>query len=282
MSKYSDAINFEKLIMSLYQAILKADGYNTEIVQHDVTLPCKSGATAQFDIYWEFKQGVTLHKVAIECKHYNSTVEVAEVREFAQKLADVGNVRGVMVTRKGYQAGAKAVARDNNINLCLYQYPEEMDWSGRIKEVTIEITALLIQNARPEFIFDIDPQKEKKRFVFRETTNRIEFVDSENNVITNLHKMEMSLPTPTSGGKDLRHNISFDKPTFLKISHMPRAKIKEVRFIYDVRTSTETLKISATDFIRGLLIDDETKESFLHYTDGSVAPRTTLDDAGGK
>jgi hypothetical protein len=43
---------FEKLIASLYQAILSAEGFDTVKVEHDVTLPSKSGGTVQFDVYW--------------------------------------------------------------------------------------------------------------------------------------------------------------------------------------------------------------------------------------
>lgn len=116
MSQYNEAIEFEKIVMSLYQAILNADGFENIRVEHNVTLACKSGATAQFDIYWKFKQAGVTHEVAIECKNYNKKITSDKVRDFACKLHDAGNLRGIMVSRKGYQHGTKLIAKDNRIH----------------------------------------------------------------------------------------------------------------------------------------------------------------------
>lgn len=53
-----------------------------------------------------------------ECKDYpNRNVGVDEVEEFAEKLRQVGAHKGTIVTRKGFQSGAEAVAKHYRIGL---------------------------------------------------------------------------------------------------------------------------------------------------------------------
>ena len=55
----------------------------------------------------------------VECKCYGHTVPVDDVEEFFAKCNDIGVHKGIMVTTKGYQAGAKKVAMARGIALAL-------------------------------------------------------------------------------------------------------------------------------------------------------------------
>lgn len=282
MSLYSDSINFEKLIASLHQATLNAEGFENISVQHNVTIPCRSGATAQFDIYWKFKQAGVIHEVAIECKNYNSTVSVGKVREFADKLRDAGNVRGIMVSRKGFQDGAKKVAKDSGIMLKKYQFPDEMDWTGKVRAVVVTMHMYILDNVRHAFDWDTEWWQEhypdQKSFSSERmvSTEEILFVKEDGTRIKSFHELENELPRGSESAKDLKHLFTFEEPTFLRSPNVPDLKINRVAFLYDVHEVTEKLTSKADDVIHGLLIDDETGELILHYLDNSV--RTVRND----
>jgi hypothetical protein len=197
-------------------------------------------------------------------------VPVGKVQEFNTKLQSVGNVRGIMVTRKGYQSGAHKEARFYGINLYTYKYPEEIDWTGRAKELVIYIDALTINNIKRDFVFDLDPSSKIERVRMMELTSNVFIEDEEGNKIESIQDAEHKLKLPKEGETGLVQNIIFTEPIFLSSSKLSRAKIKEIKFTYDVDVSRETIKITADDFVRGLLIDEETGESFLHYIDGQL------------
>ena len=100
-------IEYEKFTQEIYQELVNADVLKTTEVQHNVKLKGRSGQEHQIDVYWEYEIAGTKHKVAIECKNYNKTVGIAKVRDFYGVLHDLNNVAGIMVTKVGYQKGAK-------------------------------------------------------------------------------------------------------------------------------------------------------------------------------
>lgn len=55
----------------------------------------------------------------LECKRYNHKVSVEDVEEFHSKIDDIGAHKGVMVTTRGYQDGAKLAAIGRGIGLAL-------------------------------------------------------------------------------------------------------------------------------------------------------------------
>lgn len=75
-------------------------------VSHNVKLQGKSGCKHQIDVYWEYEHEGKLHRVAIECKNYNSMVPIGKVRDFWGVINDLDNVSGIMISRIGFQSGA--------------------------------------------------------------------------------------------------------------------------------------------------------------------------------
>lgn len=79
-----------------------------------------SGRTIVVDVSFEFTfVGGARILVLVECKHYSNTVEVGDVEEFHSKLDDIGAHKGIVVTTKGYQSGARDVAAGREIALAL-------------------------------------------------------------------------------------------------------------------------------------------------------------------
>ncbi|TAL76237.1 MAG: hypothetical protein EPN76_11760 [Burkholderiaceae bacterium] len=138
-SLYSEAIEYELLTQSIYQAILKEEGSRTVEVQHNVSIAGRSGVEHQIDVYWEFKQAGITHKVLIECKNYASNLTLEKARNYFAVVHDIGNCVGIMVTKTGYQSGAAAFAKHYGLALKLLRKPTDADWKGRIKSIHINI-----------------------------------------------------------------------------------------------------------------------------------------------
>ena len=138
--QYKEAIEYEKLTQAVYQAILAREDQNLA-VQHNVAITGRSGVDHQVDVYWRFRQASIDHTVLVECKNYASALTLEKVRNFFGVLHDIGNCRGIMVTKTGYQAGVEKFARFYGIELKLLRQPSDADWEGRIKNMRLNIIA---------------------------------------------------------------------------------------------------------------------------------------------
>ena len=136
---------YEKFAQEIYQGLLNEESIKAIQVQHNVKLRGKSGQLHQVDVYWEYELAGVNHKVAIECKNYNKPVSVGKVRDFYGVLSDLNNVNGIMVTKVGYQKGAKEFATHYGINLKELRLPnKEESIIGRLElNLNISITRRL-------------------------------------------------------------------------------------------------------------------------------------------
>ena len=112
----------------------------------------KSGQKHQIDVYWEYQYDNTTFKIVIECKNYNHTVSIGKVRDFFGVLYDLENVKGIMVTKKGYQEGAKKFGAHYGIDLMELREPEE-------GEAIVAETTLTIDSSIRHRLFLIDEPK---------------------------------------------------------------------------------------------------------------------------
>jgi Restriction endonuclease len=69
--------------------------------------------------------------IAIECKNWNSKLDVADVGTFIDKLKDVGISKGVMISKLGYSAGAHQRARSElEVQLQVLDFENMPDFYG--------------------------------------------------------------------------------------------------------------------------------------------------------
>jgi len=98
---YAEAIEYELLTRQIYESILQSEGSKSIDVKHNVSIAGRSGVEHQVDVYWEFKQAGLTHRVLIECKNYASNLTLEKARNFFAVVHDIGNCRGIMVTKTG-------------------------------------------------------------------------------------------------------------------------------------------------------------------------------------
>jgi hypothetical protein len=143
-----NATEYELLTKSVYEAILKTEGVTNIEVLHDQKVSGRFGGKHQIDVLWRFQQAGIEHTILVECKNFSSNLEIGHVRDFHGVLEDIGNARGIMVTRVGYQKGAAEYAKHYGIGLKILRRPTESDWKGRLRNININIHVRMLWNDR--------------------------------------------------------------------------------------------------------------------------------------
>src|SRR5271168_1880308 len=131
---YDKGTEYEDFVAAIFQSIIAAEKFDGRIkgivLERQKRLPCKSGTTIKVDIYWEYEVAETTFRTAIECKNYEGSVPVDELRDFAHKLSDITGppVQGLCIAKCGFQSGAEKVADHAGIKLMNLREVEERDW----------------------------------------------------------------------------------------------------------------------------------------------------------
>lgn len=108
--------NLESYVQYVYQKLLEFVDEGA-VVSTNVSIQGKTGARHEFDVFYEFEHLNIKHRIAIECKDWNTPVAIGEIRDFNSKLEELNNISGVMVAKSGYQSGAKQYAEGMGIRL---------------------------------------------------------------------------------------------------------------------------------------------------------------------
>lgn len=263
------SIEFERFTQRVYQKLLYNDILKPIDVQHNKKLKGKSGCEHQIDVYWEYMKYGTLNRVAIECKNYNSHVPLGKVRDFYGVLQDFESVRGIMVSSKGFQKGAKQFASFHGISLKELRVPNLNDFIGSISIkhqfdrrhciYAIDEDWAIQEN------FDIQGYRERLAMIsisksdyWRNsihlpinTKDRI-IRDSKGKVVSSIEELEKHLPKNPEPGSS--YVFPFDDG-WLNSRYWGPVKIREVKFEYESSIQEKTFNIAADGFVEAILDD---------------------------
>lgn len=260
---------FECFTQRIYQKLVNNDVLKPTKVLHNVKLKGKSGCEHQIDVYWEYEIAGNLHRVAIECKNYDSLIPIGKVRDFQSVLSDLNNVNGIMVSRKGYQDGAKKFASEYGIALKVLRQPK---WNETIGTITTFVQAdirhtlfLIDEEWIAEHHFDLGKlrmfyarfQDDKADYWRAATHFPIEtkghFIRNANGEkISSLEDLEKQLPDNPEPGTSFV--FPFDDG-WLESRHWGPVKIREVKFEYESKVQETTIDLAADDFVEAILED---------------------------
>ena len=260
-------IEYEKFTQEIYQELVNADVLKTTMVQHNVKLKGRSGQEHQIDVYWEYEIAGSKHKVAIECKNYNQAVPIGRVRDFFGALYDLVDVKGIMVTKVGYQKGAKEYASYYGIDLKELRNPNPGEAVIGEVEMNFDISV-----RRCLFLVDVNDSETEKFSVSRykqilscmsldkdsswinathiplELIDR-NIIDSNGTTITTLERIEKELP------KDSDSDIVFKYEEAFVNSRWGKIKINEIKYEYKYTNEKKIIAIDAQDFVKAILKD---------------------------
>lgn len=257
---------YEKLAREIYQGLINAEGIHTIDVKHNVKLTGKSGQEHQVDVYWEYEIAGVKLKVIIECKNYNTTVPIGKVRDFFGLLADLTNVSGIMVTKIGYQAGAKAYANYYGIELKELRTPDKEesiigelelniginrrsrlflidDQWARLKNINLELLSSRLREILPQ-----GDELVKDGYLPLEITRDTSILDKEGQKITTLDELGAKQPEKNE------HIFDFED-AYINTLHWGQVKIRAVKYIRNQTQERKVFAIDARNIIKVILKD---------------------------
>lgn len=107
--------DLESYTQYVYSTLLNPRDNGVE-VRRNVVLKGLKGEY-QIDVFYQFENAGFIHRVAIECKYQNRPLDRDTIMPFCNKITDIGNIIGVIVSKSGYQSGAKEYAEKHGITL---------------------------------------------------------------------------------------------------------------------------------------------------------------------
>lgn len=78
-------------------------------------------AIHEVDIWAFIQYGGLLYRVVVECKFWNTNVNKAQVGNILTIVTDIGAEKGVIISKVGFQKGAKDLVRNSNIELYTFE-----------------------------------------------------------------------------------------------------------------------------------------------------------------
>lgn len=267
LSKMNANIEYEKFTQEIYQELVNADVLKATWVQHNVKLKGKSGQEHQIDVYWEYEIAGIRHKVAIECKNYSRNVEIGKVRDFYGVLLDLNNVAGIMVTKVGYQKGAKEYASTYGITLKELREP---NWGeaivGQLKlninmsirhclfrvdknyEETERFSVVEYKQVLDAMRLEMDSKWSDATHIPLELIDR-NIIDATGKRITSLDEIEATLPENSDTDIIFNYEDAYVNTCWGLI------KINEVKYEYEQKNHKRIIPIDAKGFVRAILKD---------------------------
>lgn len=263
---------YELFTRKVFAGLFSQKRVKTIKLQHNVKLLGNSGTRHQIDVYWEYEKDGQLHKVAIECKNYSKNVPIGKVRDFYGVIDDIDDLQGIMITRKGFQDGAKKYAASKNIHLKELRAPiGKESLAGRV------ITDFHISMRRCLYLVDEDWAKQHgfdiKPYLrwldMMSIEHKTQWVNASHipierksddiynymkEVITSHEEIEATISGTME--EDSSHTIPFED-AYIDSKYWGLVKIKEIKYEYTNETRRSIMDIDARDFIEAILKDVE-------------------------
>lgn len=114
----NDGKEYEILTSLVLSHVIKGTNPNKSelpIIKHDQLIN-NGKRERQCDLYWDVPLGTGINQtVIVECKDWKNKVPVSTIESFALFINEANNLRGVYVTKTGYQSGALEVCKNYKI-----------------------------------------------------------------------------------------------------------------------------------------------------------------------
>lgn len=247
---------YEILTKLILQQAYEQDGVKNLRAEHDITLQGLS-LTHQIDVYLTFQVGGNTYSTIVQCKDWNSAVKQEQLQTFNHVLSDLpGQPRGIFVTRKSYQAGAKKLAKDKGIILYTLREPteNELDDLGIIHQrFEINITGLHPWSSQPDIVVDeawlraecalIDvPKGTAIPLRFAGDERNVALYNEDKTLRQTLYEFKQTL-YPVIQGEIAPQVVAhyFTEPTYMRNSDDPRFPFVRITSIsYEIAVSSTT------------------------------------------
>ncbi len=260
---------YEKFTRELCERLALYQGLSSS-VQHNVKLKGKSGQEHQVDVLWEYEKDGVTHRVVIECKNYDRAVSIGKVRDFYGVISDIGDVRGGMVTKVGFQSGAKKFADYYGISLMELRAPKDGETIIGELELRTEFSVthrlfLVDEEWAAEHNIDMALYRERMDFCRVKRDNKWSksthvpldtidvFVrDKNGNVITSIDELHKRTPDKRPNDNTIVYCF---KDSYVQVKYWGLVKISEVMFEDENSVDENTFSVDAGCLVRAILED---------------------------
>lgn len=267
---------YELFTQEIYRQLGQATKVNAADVQHNVKLEGLSGQKHQIDVYWEYEKDGKTHRVAIECKNYSRRISLEKVCAFKGVLDDLNGVSGIMVSKVGFQRGAKKYAQQYGISLKELRTPRYGETIiGEIENhIHYEVRYTLFQvdeDWAEKNGFDIERYRKRLSFLFTSRTelwDSLPFIyierkddilrDEKGRAVASLKELEKQIPDrPTEGFPFI---FQFED-AFLDSRYFGPVKVCAVKYDYNIHDQQQTIALDAGDLVKAILKDAQSNET---------------------
>lgn len=240
---------YERFTREVYEQLSKYHHWGVKNIQHNLKLKGRSGCEHQIDVYWEYEKDGVSHRVAIECKNYNKNVPKEKVCAFNGVIIDLDGVEGIMVSKKGYQTGAKEYANHYGISLKELRKPHD-------GETIIGEIDLGIHIEKKSALFKVDEKwteehginiSEYKRRIGMSNATHIPLPTSDDNIRDSKGDIITSL-------KSIEQDTQFED-AYVSTSYWGPIMILEVIHNHSTEDIQRSIAIDAEKFVYAILKD---------------------------
>jgi len=249
---------YELFTREVYKQLSNYHHLGIKNLRHDLKLTGRSGCKHQIDVYWEYEKDGVSHSVAIECKNYKRRVTKGIVCAFNGVLIDLDGVEGIMISKQGFQKGAKEYANHYGISLKELREPND-------GETTIGEIDLGIHLEKTSTLFKVDEKwAEEHGINISDYKLRMDLISIKNNHQWS-NATHIPLPTSDDNIRDSKGDIitslkSIEQDTqfedaYVNTSYWGPIKILEIKYDYSTEEIQRSIAIDAEEFVKAILKD---------------------------
>lgn len=119
---------FELIVKDLLQKEVSKSFNEPVLIEHLKTYKTRGGYYYQIDLSYKFRLHGIEYLTIIECKYWNQNVSRDTLNTIHSKLFDLKAHKAIVVSRKGFQKGAIAFAKDHKIALLRVGENSELEY----------------------------------------------------------------------------------------------------------------------------------------------------------
>lgn len=260
--KLKDGTKYERLAAIAFREL------TGRATVHDLRLRGESGVLHQIDAV----VGEEHKRVLIETKDYDKKIGLPIVRNFWGAVEDIHPDEAFIVTTVGFSSPAQQYAQAKSIRLALLRPPQDEDWEGVFRRVSLDIT-MTGQTGPADVQWELHPDDHDKIETTSARQGLTETAElklaGENGVereflpIFDAQLREEYGAVPLGGEATIGRVNILEEPTWLLVPGLERLRVKAWK--WEVKVASSTMNLVVGDGVGGLAA-----ELALHTVDGSI------------
>ena len=294
--------SYEDMVKYIYEQLGKLDGVKILCSGSDCKVMGKSGVNHQIDVLTSHSAGPHSYKTAIECKYWKVKVQKDTITKLSEILEDAKIEKGIVVSKSGFTQDAVKFAEYKNISLVELREPTDADWKGRVRNIVININALVPNVYGYEFIPELSADSENGKSLqivagltdavvsalTEDDRNIIEilksddalssdiFIHSPNGKCESIYEItnrEISYIkiSKEEEKKEKLHYVEFPEGSMLSVPQYPdRMPIKAIRFKSTITIVTNKIEILGENYVAMIMSCIFENKRFVIPPDGEI------------